>query len=173
MKNMAVCPICGKGHLTMRMEMDEIVYKGKTKQVTDIYYVCDHCHVEQSGAKELKNNKRAMNEFKKEVDDLLTGNEVFEIRKRLGLTQDEASLVFGGGPKAFSKYETDDVIQSEAMDNLIRVAAIQSSAFEFLCKRAGIKPNDTAIESRESVLSFSRSPEEFSVKTAYFNITRH
>lgn len=173
MKNLAVCPICGEGHLTMRMEMDEIVYKGKTRQITDIYYICDHCHVEQSGAKELKNNKRTMNKFKKEVDGLLTGDEVFEFRKRLGLTQDEASLVFGGGPKAFSKYETDDVIQSEAMDNLIRVAAIQSSAFEFLCKKAGIKPKEAVTETKESVLSFSISPEEFSVKTAYFNITQH
>ncbi|HCU0191106.1 TPA: type II toxin-antitoxin system MqsA family antitoxin [Citrobacter koseri] len=173
MKNLAVCPICGEGHLTMRMEMDEITYKGKTKQITDIYYICDHCHVEQSGAKELKNNKRTMNEFKKEVDGLLTGKEVFEIRSNLGLTQDQASLVFGGGPKAFSKYETDDVIQSESMDNLIRVAAAQPAAFEFLCKRSGIKRKEIVSEPKELMFSFNNNLEEFSVKTAYFNITQH
>jgi len=37
------------------------------------------------------------------------------------LTQKDASSLFGGGANAFSKYERGDVIQSDAMDRLMRL----------------------------------------------------
>ncbi len=43
------------------------------------------------------------------------------LRHQLELTQKAANEVFGGGPVAFSKYEADDVIQSESMDKLLRL----------------------------------------------------
>lgn len=172
MKNLAVCPICGEGHLTKRMEMDEIVYKSKTKQVTDTYYICDHCHIEQSGAKELKSNKRTMNEFKKEVDGLLTGREVFDIRNSLGLTQEQAALVFGGGPNAFTKYENNDVIQSESIDKLMRLAYRLPAAFSELCDMAGIKQEHSKMFPRSS-MAFTYSGDEFSIDTKNMIITSH
>jgi putative zinc finger/helix-turn-helix YgiT family protein len=52
---------------------------------------------------------------------LLTGTQLRAMREDLGLTQKEASELFGGGPVAFSKYENEDVAQSVAMDRLIRL----------------------------------------------------
>lgn len=77
--------------------------------------------------------------FKKEVDGLLTGAEVHALREKLGLSQAEAAQVFGGGPVAFSKYENDDVAQSEAMDKLLRLAAELPGVFELLSRRAGLE----------------------------------
>ena len=76
--------------------------------------------------------------FKKRVDGLLTGSEVKSLRERLGLRQSDAARIFGGGPVVFSKYESDDVAQSEAMDRLLRVATEVPGAFEYLTKRAQV-----------------------------------
>ena len=75
--------------------------------------------------------------FKKEVDGLLTGQEIKALRKRYNLTQAQAASIFGGGPVAFSKYESDDVMQSEPMDNLLRVASQIPDAVAWLAQRAG------------------------------------
>jgi HTH-type transcriptional regulator/antitoxin MqsA len=76
--------------------------------------------------------------FKKEVDGLLTGAEVRALRKRLGLKQAEAAKVFGGGIVAFSKYESDDVTQSEAMDKLMRLVDRIPQVFNLLRDEAGL-----------------------------------
>ncbi len=55
---------------------------------------------------------------RKKSDGLLTSSEIYEARITLGLTQESASLVFGGGKNAFSKYERAEVSQSVAMDKL-------------------------------------------------------
>lgn len=44
------------------------------------------------------------------------------IRTRLGLTQDEAGKLFGGGPRAFLKYEAGEVKPSAAMQRLLYCA---------------------------------------------------
>jgi HTH-type transcriptional regulator/antitoxin MqsA len=89
---------------------------------------------------DLRVHKRAVQAFKKEVEGLLTGQEVKALREVLGLTQADAARMFGGGPVAFSKYESDDVMQSEAMDKLLRVAAHIPSAVNFLHDLAGLSP---------------------------------
>ena len=170
MKNQGLCPICGEGKLSMKMEMDEVVYKGVSKQVATNYCICSHCHVEQAGAKELKANKRIMNEFKKEVDGLLTGKNIFKIRRSLGLTQDQASLVFGGGSNAFTKYENDDVTQSDSMDKLIRLAAEMPAAFNKLCADANVT---LLAESSWTDVCVMSSSIEFSVNADTVYISKH
>ena len=85
-----------------------------------------------------------MVEFRKKVDGLLTGSEVRTIRKNLQLSQAEAARLFGGGPVAFSKYESDDIAQSEAMDKLLRVASNVPATIEVLRKQANfnVDPSD-------------------------------
>ncbi|AVR04788.1 type II toxin-antitoxin system MqsA family antitoxin [Pluralibacter gergoviae] len=140
MKEQMECPVCGEGHLTRRVQMSPIIYRGVTKQVEDHFSVCDACGLEQADAKALKQNKRAVIKAKKEVDGLLSGAEVLAIRKRLGINQEQASRIFGGGPTAFTKYENDDVAQSEAMDKLIRVADEFPVVFNKLCACADVVP---------------------------------
>ena len=82
-----------------------------------------------------------MIEFRKKVDGLLTGSQVRSIRKSLGLNQAEAARVFGGGPVAFSKYENDDVTQSEAMDKLLRLASRLPAAMDILQNPAHMIPD--------------------------------
>lgn len=130
------CPICGEGHLEARVAKNAVEYKGHTAVLDAHYAVCDTCGSEQTNAAQARMNKRAMLAFKKRVDGLLTGAEVRALRERLGIKQQEASRIFGGGPVAFSKYENDDVMQSEAMDRLLRLAADVPGAFGYLRQQA-------------------------------------
>jgi HTH-type transcriptional regulator/antitoxin MqsA len=132
-----VCPICEEGVLIIREGRNETEYKGVKGSVRFLYEECNVCGSEQADAALSLKNKRLMIAFRKQVDGLLMGEEVRALRERLKLKQSEAARVFGGGPTAFSKYESDDVTQSAAMDKLLRVADALPEAFRHLCKLAG------------------------------------
>lgn len=145
-KNGDLCPICGEGHLTLQCEKNPVEYKGVSALLDSHYATCDACGSEQADAAQTRDNKRLMVAFKKRVDGLLTGAEVRALRDRLRLSQADAARIFGGGPVAFSKYESDDVAQSEAMDKLLRLADELPAAREHLARRAGVKQARTTEE---------------------------
>lgn len=132
-----LCPICEAGTLTPQIAENEVTYKGHTRSLPLLMSVCQACGSEQASAQQTRDNKRTMLAFRKEVDGLLTGAELRALRDRLGISQAQAARLFGGGPVAFSKYENDDVAQSEAMDRLIRLAADVPQALRWLAQRAG------------------------------------
>jgi HTH-type transcriptional regulator/antitoxin MqsA len=129
MESKALCPICGEGQVSSHMEWVDAEYKGQTKALPSHYRECDACHSDFAGAPESKVNKRAIMAFRKSVDGLLTGAEICAVRDQYKLTQGQAARLFGGGPVAFSKYENDDVSQSESMDTLLRLVRRSPEAF--------------------------------------------
>lgn len=133
-----LCPICGEGHVTDHVDQVLSEYKGNQKLLPMHYRVCDACHSDFAGAREGKLNKRNTMAFRKTVDGLLTGEEISGIRKKYRLTQGQAALLFGGGPVAFSKYENDDVAQSEPMDKLLRLVRRSEAAFWELVDECGL-----------------------------------
>jgi HTH-type transcriptional regulator/antitoxin MqsA len=133
------CPICGEGHLGHRVEKNAVEYNGRSTHLDCHFSVCDSCGSELASPTQARDNKRMMIAFKKKVDGLLTGDDVKAIRQHLGINQTQAAVIFGGGPVAFSKYENDDVMQSESMDRLLRVASKFPDAFIFLAQYAGIE----------------------------------
>jgi len=133
-----LCPVCGEGHLHESICKKAVEYKGQPGELELLYSVCDACGSEQAASSQLRANKRAMVAFKKQVDGLLAGVEVRALRERLGINQAEAAKIFGGGPVAFSKYESDDVAQSEAMDKLLRLTLEIPQVFNRLANDAGI-----------------------------------
>lgn len=56
--------------------------------------------------------------------------EIRAIREACGLSQQEAARVFGGGPKAFEKYETGEVCPSSSMTRLLLLAARRPDLFK-------------------------------------------
>jgi HTH-type transcriptional regulator/antitoxin MqsA len=137
MEKTDICPICEEGNLKHIVEQNITEYKGIEAPVALHYSECDACGSEQANAVDVRNNKRAMQAFRKTVDGLLTGAEICATRKYLEINQQQAANIFGGGKVAFSKYENDDVNQSDAMDRLIRVAKAVPAAFKWLAKNAG------------------------------------
>jgi len=83
-------------------------------------------------AAQAKRNQVRFADAKRAIDGLLSSADIRKARRYLGLTQHAASSVFGGGLNAFPKYERGEVIQSEAMDKLIRVTCRYSEAWNYL-----------------------------------------
>ncbi len=79
-------------------------------------------------------------------------------------------LFFGGGPNAFTKYENDDVIQSESMDKLLRVANSYPAVFADLCEKAGVSTKIQTTWFKQ--VSFSNAwVSEFAVETTLLEKT--
>jgi len=68
---------------------------------------------------DMKTSDRALNRLKARSESLLEPEEIRRIRKRLGLTQEAAGAIIGGGPRAFQKYEAGDVLPSRAVCNAL------------------------------------------------------
>lgn len=132
MNTETLCPICAEGYLHSHVEKNLVEYNGIKKELDSHFSVCDGCGSETALPEQTRLNKRLMVAFKKEVDGLLTGQEVRRLREQLKISQSRAAQIFGGGPVAFSKYESDDVTQSEAMDKLLRLCIEVPGVFEHL-----------------------------------------
>ncbi|MDP1606576.1 MAG: type II toxin-antitoxin system MqsA family antitoxin [Rhodocyclaceae bacterium] len=129
MSDKTLCPLCGEGHLTPHTDDMVIEHGGQQGTVMLRFAGCDACGSEITGDADSRANKRAVLAFRKSVDSLLTGAEIRALRDKYGITQDQAARLFGGGPKAFSKYEADDVAHAVSMDNLLRLVREDEDAF--------------------------------------------
>jgi HTH-type transcriptional regulator/antitoxin MqsA len=49
----------------------------------------------------------------------LAPEEIKRIRKKLHITQEIAGLLIGGGPRAFQKYESGDLLPSRAINSAL------------------------------------------------------
>lgn len=117
------CPICGHDDIQKKVGIETFQYKGNNFDYPHyITYECQSCGEEIVDKKTLKESGRAIRDFYRQVDGLLTSQEIRRIREtKLCLTQDKASELLGGGAKSFARYENSEVIQSKAMDKLLRV----------------------------------------------------
>jgi len=131
--NRNTCPICETGTLSKQVHTGEIQYRGRAVQVDGLEYsLCDKCGADPVLAKQAKRNQVRFSDAKREIDGLLSSADIRKARRYLGLTQHAASSIFGGGLNAFSKYERGEVIQSKAMDKLIRVSCRYSDAWIYV-----------------------------------------
>lgn len=65
-----LCRICGEGHLTMIVGQNDVEYKGCNASIPLKYSVCSACGSEQANATQVLENKKAMQSFKKKIDEV-------------------------------------------------------------------------------------------------------
>jgi len=75
---------------------------------------------------------RALNRLKAKVEGLLLPEDVKRIRRHLKLTQREAGLIIGGGPNAFQKYESGEVLVSKAITSALILLDKDPTGLELL-----------------------------------------
>lgn len=139
------CPLCGEGTLQPRTYGRDMEHKGVMLSVEGLQYdYCPVCESETTSPAQMDHNAAliraafvAARARVKAEQGLLTGAEIRCVRETLGITQKQAAKIFGGGPIAFAKYEAEDVVQSAAMDKLLRVSNAVPAAAEWLAERAG------------------------------------
>jgi len=140
-----VCPICGKGSLKKEIIQEEFKYKGRSQIIPDYcIYKCNNCNEEIVDKESLKRSGKILKNFKREVDSLLTSEDIKKIRKRFGYTQRQMAEFLGGGEKSFARYESGAICQSRAMDNLLRILDRFPHIVSFLSKGQAY-PGETKI----------------------------
>ena len=139
--NDLVCPRCSKDEIAEFQYSDTVDFRGLELDVEGLLRSkCVACgHTWESASQYAANNSTIKAAYGVERDrlrkqhGLLSGTEIVRIREQLGLNQREAASLFGGGYNAFNKYESGEVLQSLAMDKLLRLAnVIGSPILEFL-----------------------------------------
>lgn len=157
-----VCPVCEKGRLTPQTYSEEFHYGDKVLRVDGLEgYLCDTCGADPVFEDQIRRGHAKYQDAKRRADGLLTGIEIRAYRKRCRLTQQQAAQIFGGGANAFSKYERGDVIQSVAMDRLIRACVRHPEVLEELAYEAGIVVAATDVDT-----GYMTEPEKL-IKAAF------
>ena len=112
------CPLCNEGTLRDGKIKRELEYRGHVYQTTVKGAFCNHC---ADGFPEHDpREESAWLAFRDSVDADETA-ELARIRKKLGLTQQEAAKLAGGGKNAFSRYERGQAKPVAAVTNLFRL----------------------------------------------------
>ncbi len=136
MNKLHTCLVCDEGTLTEKTHSNQFKHGNHSITVDELEgYLCNVCDIYLISPPQIRRNHLKIADAKRKHDGLLTGDEIKAIRKKLHLTQKNASQIFGGGANAFSKYERGDIIQSEPMDKLLRVAADCPQAKDWLLKQ--------------------------------------
>ncbi len=126
---MTNCPICN-GKVECKTKPTTYTYKEHSIEVKQSGEYCLECKEAFLSPQDLKSTKLEIANFKREIDHFLTTDELKRIRKKLHINQQEAASIFGGGIRAFHKYETAEVTQSKPLDILLRLIDSNTISFD-------------------------------------------
>lgn len=124
------CIRCGADNLEILSRKEVVDFRGLTLEVDG--FKSTHCHscnnIWETDEQDEENTALIKAQFKIRRDQLrideglLSGPEIDRVLNSLYLTKVRAAELFGGGPNAFGKYISGEVLQSVPMDRLLRLA---------------------------------------------------
>jgi HTH-type transcriptional regulator/antitoxin MqsA len=94
-------------------------YKGTSATFDMPGWYCDASEESIHTGEDMKASDRALNRLKAVTEGLPSPEEIKRIRTKLGLTQEAAGDLIGGGPRAFQKYEAGDLLPSRAISSAL------------------------------------------------------
>lgn len=136
---LGLCPVCRKGHLEAAERVRVFEPHGKRVEVKLQTSVCNACGETTTKASQHRENLRVLAERKVHYGDLLMGEEILALRKRYGLTQQQASKVFGKGKIAFSRYESETTYPDESTTLLLKLAMERPDVMKDLANKAEVE----------------------------------
>jgi HTH-type transcriptional regulator / antitoxin MqsA len=128
-----LCPVCHEGTLHDGEHAEDVDYRGATFRSIQRGAYCDRC------GDGLVYNDPAVEQKWADFRDRVDGEQAAElsaIRETLGLTQEEASRLSGGGHNAFSRYERREAQPVVGVLNLFRLLARYPFLVDDLMARA-------------------------------------
>tara|TARA_B100000609_G_scaffold197123_1_gene193934 strand:+ start:1443 stop:1991 length:549 start_codon:yes stop_codon:yes gene_type:complete len=154
MKDGAKCTICGGGVLH-ETKVDEVLrYKGQSKELTGLTaYLCDTCEDGFFDKESEKHMNKQFADLKREVEGLLTSDEIKRIRKTHALSQEHFSELLGMSPKTIARYENGIVVQSPGVDRMLRMIRDIPQNMSFL--RDLLSKKDNEVQQQDNVVPFS------------------
>ena len=139
------CAKCASHEVAVVHFSDIIEFKGLTLEVDGLAEtVCQRCGFAWATEGQEKDNLNVLRsafgrerDAIREAEGLLTGDQIAGLLEELKISKADAARYFGGGPNAFSKYINGDVLQSFAMDRLLRMTRFfRAPAVRFLADGA-------------------------------------
>jgi HTH-type transcriptional regulator / antitoxin MqsA len=114
-------PVCPETGVPMHRDVRPMTlnYRGESITFEMPGWYCDASDESIHTGADMKLSDRMLNRLKAKVEGLLEPEEVRRIRKKLKLTQEQAGQLIGGGPRAFQKYETGDLLPSRAISSAL------------------------------------------------------
>jgi HTH-type transcriptional regulator / antitoxin MqsA len=136
------CPTCGTGKLVAAVRDVPYTYKGKNTVIKSVKgQFCDNpkCREVVMDMGESIRTSKEMLAFNKKVNSELTPIDLLtHVREQLKLTQQQAAEVFGGGPNAFSRYESGKTKPPVALVKLFKVLKKHPDLFEEIADRVDL-----------------------------------
>ena len=132
---MEYCPKC-HGSIEHTVKTVKYEYKGHTMYLKQPGHHCLECDDSYLSADDIKATKIDIANFEREVDHLLTTDEIRRIRKKSHLTELDAVKLFGGGIRSFHKYEAAEATQSKPLDILLRLIDLNKITLDDIKKVA-------------------------------------
>lgn len=123
------CPVCEQGVLDEKIGCFSFVYKGHTftKEVKKL--CCNNCGESfLYSCDEQIIDKEAI-DFRRNVDNLLTPDEIVSLRKRNHLTQMQFASILGIGAKNFCRYEQGKFAQPKGIDLILKSIDVLGSDY--------------------------------------------
>jgi HTH-type transcriptional regulator / antitoxin MqsA len=113
-----------------------IKYKDRTETIKMPGWYGDAAEDGIHTGEDMKVSDAALLRLKIAADHLMSAEEVRRIRQKLDLTQRDAGFVIGGGPNAFQKYESGEILVSKAIANYLRMLDAHPELIEEAKERA-------------------------------------
>jgi HTH-type transcriptional regulator/antitoxin MqsA len=96
-----------------------LTYRGESITFDMPGWYCDASDESIHTGADMRLSDRMLNRLKARIEGLLEPKEIRRIRQKLGLTQEQAGHLIGGGPRAFQKYEAGDLLPSRAVSSAL------------------------------------------------------
>jgi HTH-type transcriptional regulator / antitoxin MqsA len=134
-------PVCPNTGTKMRRDTRPMTlsYKGESVTFDMTGWYCDSCDESIHTGADMKLSDRMLNLLKARVEGLAEPREIRRIREKLRLTQERAGNLIGGGPRAFQKYESGDLLPSRAITSALVLLDNNPAGLSVLEKRQRTK----------------------------------
>lgn len=179
------CPKCHNQNIEEVEYSDTVDFRGMELDVEQLQETkCGNCEHRWTTSTQHTHNTTVLRatygikrDMIRESEGFLAGREIAAIRENFALNQREAALLFGGGFNAFNKYESGEVLQSFAMDRLLRLTKVVGKpAVEFL-RNVFSTPNfnviSTTINDQPSRFTIDELPKVSYIANTISGTTKH
>ena len=136
--SLRICPSCHEGRLHEATRERVFHPHGEKVVVQLLTSTCKHCGADATSAAQHQENLHRLAARKSHYGDLLMGQEILALRRKYGLTQQQASRIFGKGKIAFSRYENETTYPDDSTTLLLQLAIDKPEVMKALADKAGI-----------------------------------
>jgi putative zinc finger/helix-turn-helix YgiT family protein len=138
------CMACGEMAVQECVVPFTVKHGDQSRTIQDRQMVCEQCGNASYIGKQISEHEFAVAAAIREMDGLLSAQELFRIRAKYRLKQTDMEQMLSTGPKTWTRWERGKVPQNKAADKLIRLMAEDPDVARRLMEQAGIDNPEAA-----------------------------